>query len=671
MTGSFSYWLGQCWASGSNVDLRVDLGQSRATGAFRAHVFGYPGWDALKGEVRDRIEVLTSLDGVTFTSRGLLQTSLWKKNIPINYMLQDDEKATAWNFELRCRRPCPRATCFTASRRKRTSVRQRASGARSDRLRAVRPSPGVAIHAGGSSAQPAPDRPHRQPGGRNNVHDPGPVKIAADAADSDGTVAHVDFLINGVPVSDDTAAPWGTTWNSTTPGTYTLMARAYDEAGNVGTSPPVSIIVQTPSTPGEDVVLWAAEAPVVPGWPVTAEAGAAGGARLQNQDLGVPKVAAALASPSQYFDLTFHAIQGRGYRLWIRGKAQGDAYVNDSAFVQFDHSVDQSGTAVYRIGSTDATVYSVEDCNACGLAGWGWSDNGYGMNGALIYFDSTGPQRVRVQVREDGLAIDQIVLSSKRWLTQAPGTTKNDTIVLAKTDSQQTTNQPPTVNVSSPAANATFTSGGSVTVNANAADTDGTVARVEFLVDGVVVANDTAAPWTTTWTAGPAGSYVLGARAYDDAGAATTSAPVSITVTAPANQPPTVSVSSPAANATFTSGATVTISANAADADGTVAHVEFLVNGAVVTNDTAAPWTTTWTAGAVGNYTLTARAYDDAAAATTSSSVSITVTAPANQPPTVGVSSPAANATFTTAPPLRSTPMQPTRMGRSHGSSSW
>ena len=49
VTGSFSYWLGQCWVSGSNVDLRVDLGQPRATGAFRAHVFGYPGWDALKG----------------------------------------------------------------------------------------------------------------------------------------------------------------------------------------------------------------------------------------------------------------------------------------------------------------------------------------------------------------------------------------------------------------------------------------------------------------------------------------------------------------------------------------------------------------------------------------------------------------------------------------------
>jgi hypothetical protein len=164
-------------------------------------------------------------------------------------------------------------------------------------------------------------------------------------------------------------------------------------------------------------------------------------------------------------------------------------------------------------------------------------------------------------------------------------------------------------------------------------------------VNGAVIANDTAAPWTTTWTAGAAGNYTLTARAYDNAGAATTSAPLAISVTAPANQPPTVSVSSPAANATFTTGATVTISANAADADGTVARVEFLVNGAVIANDTAAPWTTTWTAGAAGNYTLTARAYDNAGAATTSAPVSITVTAAANQPPTIRITQPASSIT--------------------------
>ena len=74
-------------------------------GALRAHLFGYPFWDALRGQVQDRVEVLTSLDGAAFVSRGLLQTSLWRKDVPINHMLQDDEKATGWNFELRIAAP--------------------------------------------------------------------------------------------------------------------------------------------------------------------------------------------------------------------------------------------------------------------------------------------------------------------------------------------------------------------------------------------------------------------------------------------------------------------------------------------------------------------------------------------------------------------------------------
>jgi len=35
-----------------------------------------------------------------------------------------------------------------------------------------------------------------------------------------------------------------------------------------------------------------------------------------------------------------------------------------------------------------------------------------------------------VQVREDGYQFDQIVLSSKQYLTSAPGALKNDTTVL-------------------------------------------------------------------------------------------------------------------------------------------------------------------------------------------------------------------------------------------------
>jgi hypothetical protein len=54
----------------------------------------------------------------------------------------------------------------------------------------------------------------------------------------------------------------------------------------------------------------------------------------------------------------------------------------------------------------------------------------------LIRFATDGPQRMRIQVREDGLGIDQVVLSSTQWVTNSPGVTKNDTVVLPKTDEQ-------------------------------------------------------------------------------------------------------------------------------------------------------------------------------------------------------------------------------------------
>ena len=41
-------------------------------------------------------------------------------------------------------------------------------------------------------------------------------------------------------------------------------------------------------------------------------------------------------------------------------------------------------------------------------------------------------QTIRVQPREDGLAIDQIVLSPATYLTSSPGATKNDTTLLSK-----------------------------------------------------------------------------------------------------------------------------------------------------------------------------------------------------------------------------------------------
>ncbi|WP_165823907.1 carbohydrate-binding protein [Pseudochryseolinea flava] len=92
------------------------------------------------------------------------------------------------------------------------------------------------------------------------------------------------------------------------------------------------------------------------------------------------------------------------------------------------------------------------------------------------------------------------------------------------------------------------------------------------------------------------------------------------------NISPSVSITTPSNNAVLTGLGTVTIAANATDSDGTVSRVEFLVNGNLLSTDTSSPFTATWTPTAAGTYTLTARAFDNLNANTTSSPINVTVT---------------------------------------------
>jgi hypothetical protein len=150
---------------------------------------------------------------------------------------------------------------------------------------------------------------------------------------------------------------------------------------------------------------------------------------------GAAKVSSPAASPSNYFELTFTAEAGRPYRLWMRGKADGNNWANDSVFVQFSGSVNASGSSIWRIGTTSATDWNLEDCSGCGLSGWGWQDNGWGVGvmGPVVYFATTGTQRIRIQQREDGVSIDQIVLSPSTYLNASPGALTNDTRILTRT----------------------------------------------------------------------------------------------------------------------------------------------------------------------------------------------------------------------------------------------
>jgi hypothetical protein len=186
------------------------------------------------------------------------------------------------------------------------------------------------------------------------------------------------------------------------------------------------------------------------------------------------------------------------------------------------------------------------------------------------------------------------------------------------------TNQPPTVTLTQPANGATFTAPATVNLAATASD-DGSVSKVEFFNGTTKLGEDTTAPYTYSWSGVGAGTYTLTARATDNVGATTTSAASTITVNSSTNQPPTVTITSPAAGAVFPWKPTITINATASDPDGTVASVAFYDGTTLLGTDTTAPYSFTWRNVAQGDHTVTARATDNKGAVGTSAAVKITV----------------------------------------------
>ena len=131
----------------------------------------------------------------------------------------------------------------------------------------------------------------------------------------------------------------------------------------------------------------------------------------------------------------------------------------------------------------------------------------------------------------------------------------------------QTVTAPPTVLLTSPSNNQIFIAGSTIPLAATAADSDGTISKVEFFRGAVKLGEDTTAPYTYSWTSVLAGNYVLTARATDNGSATATSTATNITVNAP-NQPPVAQHGGPYSGTTGT--AVQFNAAGSSDPDGTI-----------------------------------------------------------------------------------------------------
>jgi hypothetical protein len=226
-------------------------------------------------------------------------------------------------------------------------------------------------------------------------------------------------------------------------------------------------------------------------------------------------------------------------------------------------------------------------------------------------------------------------------------------------DSSAALNQPPSLFISSPESNASYPAGVTVPFAVTAWDGDGGIEAVAFYVDWVWYETQYSSPYGISLPNLSPGVHDFTVIAWDNSSNSTiVSHALNVSSSGAENQSPAIVISSPVSDASYSAGTTLSFSATAWDSDGTVSAVAFYVDSALYAVQDTAPYGTSLPNAAAGVYTLTAVAWDNAGASTTTSQT-LTIgssSAPpsfvppsligSNQSPLVWLTEPAWGATF-------------------------
>lgn len=465
------------------------------------------------------------------------------------------------------------------------------------------------------------------------------VTVNANASDADGTIGRVEFFSGTTKLGEDLTSPYTFTWNNVAAGSYSLTARATDNKNGVTTSAPISITVTDSNTPPvvtltapANNALFATGSTVN----ITATATDQGGTITKVEFFsGTTKLGEDLTSPYSF--------------SWIN--VPNGNYTISAKATDNQNSVTTSGSVSITVSTGNnppAVSLTAPAANATFTAGATvtLTANASDTNGSIT----------KVEFFNGAVKLGEDLTNpySFSWTNVPAGAftltaraTDNQTAVTTSAAVNITVNSvsvPPTVSLTSPSSNASFSAGTSINLTANASPTGATISKVEFFNGTTKLGEDLTAPYTFVWANAPVGTHSLGAKATDSKNMVGNSALTKITVLN-INVPPTVNLTSPANNAAFLTNATVTLTATAADTDGTITKVEFYNGTTKLGEDLSSPFSFTWNNVPNGNYALTARAVDNQSAVTTSATSNIVVSS-SPSPPSVSLTSPANGATF-------------------------
>lgn len=525
-------------------------------------------------------------------------------------------------------------------------------------------------------------------------------EVEGTAVGGDASVVQVEFLRDGVVVSTDNTAPYGYTQPSLLPGGYSFTMRATDDRGYRVSSDPVRVTVTLdPGNLPANTALWfdgvndhltmgVAPELGVGGPPsngmtlecwfrrdgngVTASSGSGGVAVVPLVSRGRGETDGSNLDCNYLFGITTDGLLGADFETYPAvGLRAGDNYPITGTnaplgFGSWHHAaVTYDGTTATWTLYLDGVAVGTRTVDAGALPrfdsiqhfGLATAMNSTGVtqgafHGAIDEVRIWNHARTAQQIADfkDLPVVGAVGLVGRFGLNEGIGGTTissagertlgalvNGPLWINGAPLQP--NEAPTVALTAPNDNAQFTAPAAFTLSATASDADGMVAKVAFYLNGELLGEDNTAPHSLAVSGLAQGTYVLTARASDNLGETTESAPVTVEVAAPNTIPPTVVLTAPIHGATFLEPATIWLTAEAADVDGTIAKVEFF-NGAVkLGEDSTEPYTFEWKGVAAGSYRLTARATDNLTASTTSTPVVIEVLV--NQPPTIQLTAPA------------------------------
>ena len=268
-----------------------------------------------------------------------------------------------------------------------------------------------------------------QTGARLAWDDPNPSSVTGYAVTIDGawTYQWLTPLASDGTCGCSIALPFSD-------GRHTIVVTAYNASGETASAP----LTVEPSADADgrnwgttgDVVIRASGIPAAAlhgSWRQADDSLSPDGVKLTTPAGGVAVTLAPLAAPTDYVDVTFNAAADTPYRLWLRMLALNDSKWSDSLWVQFSDAM-ASGRPIYRINTTSGLLVNLAtSSDGSSLRDWGWQNGAYWLSQPTTFtFPTNGMHTIRIQVREDGIQLDQIVLSPDTYMNSAPGPVSGD-----------------------------------------------------------------------------------------------------------------------------------------------------------------------------------------------------------------------------------------------------